>query len=297
MTDIKQVTVAGGGVLGSQIAYQCAFKGKNVTVYDIGDEAVAAAKERVEALRTAYKRDIQATDEQFDAGLGRMSFTTDLGEAAKNADLVIEAIPEKPSIKHDFYQSLAKLAPEDTIFASNSSTYVPSTFAADTGRPDKFLNLHFANQIWLMNTAEIMGTNQTDPDIYNRIVSFARQIGMVPIQLHKEQPGYVLNTLLMPLMGAAGMLWAHDVADPQTVDKTWMIATGAPKGPFGFYDMVGLRTAYNILCQRQGDNPQAKPLLDKLKAMIDQGKLGEETGQGFYQYPDPDYRDPGFLKA
>lgn len=297
MTDIKQVTVAGGGVLGSQIAYQCAFKGKNVTVYDIGDEAVAAAKERVEALRTAYKRDIQATDEQFDAGLGRMSFTTDLGEAAKNADLAIEAIPEKPSIKHDFYQSLAKLAPEDTIFASNSSTYVPSTFAADTGRPDKFLNLHFANQIWLMNTAEIMGTNQTDPDIYNRIVSFARQIGMVPIQLHKEQPGYVLNTLLMPLMGAAGMLWAHDVADPQTVDKTWMIATGAPKGPFGFYDMVGLRTAYNILCQRQGDNPQAKPLLDKLKAMIDQGKLGEETGQGFYQYPDPDYQDPGFLKA
>ena len=297
MTDIEQVTVAGGGVLGSQIAYQCAFKGKNVTVYDIGDEAVAAAKERVEALRTAYKRDIQATDEQFDAGLGRMSFTTDLGEAAKNADLVIEAIPEKPSIKHDFYQSLAKLAPEDTIFASNSSTYVPSTFAADTGRPDKFLNLHFANQIWLMNTAEIMGTNQTDPDIYNRIVSFARQIGMVPIQLHKEQPGYVLNTLLMPLMGAAGMLWAHDVADPQTVDKTWMIATGAPKGPFGFYDMVGLRTAYNILSQRQGDNPQAKPLLDKLKAMIDQGKLGEETGQGFYQYPDPDYRDPGFLKA
>ncbi len=297
MTEIEQVTVAGGGVLGSQIAYQCAFKGKNVTVYDIGDDAVAAARERVKALRAAYKRDIKATDEQFDAGLGRMSFTTDLSEAVKNADLVIEAIPEKPSIKHDFYQSLAKLAPENTIFASNSSTYVPSTFAADTGRPDKFLNLHFANQIWLMNTAEIMGTDQTDPDIYNRIVSFAREIGMVPIQLHKEQPGYVLNTLLMPLMGAAGMLWAHDVADPQTIDKTWMIATGAPKGPFGFYDMVGLRTAYNILCQRQGDNPQAKPLLDKLKAMIDQGKLGEETGQGFYQYPDPDYRDPGFLKA
>ena len=297
MTEIEQVTVAGGGVLGSQIAYQCAFKGKNVTVYDIGDDAVAAARERVKALRAAYKRDIKATDEQFDAGLGRMSFTTDLSEAVKNADLVIEAIPEKPSIKHDFYQSLAKLAPENTIFASNSSTYVPSTFAADTGRPDKFLNLHFANQIWLMNTAEIMGTDQTDPDIYNRIVSFAREIGMVPIQLHKEQPGYVLNTLLMPLMGAAGMLWAHDVADPQTIDKTWMIATGAPKGPFGFYDMVGLRTAYNILSQRQGDNPQAKPLLDKLKAMIDQGKLGEETGQGFYQYPDPDYRDPGFLKV
>ena len=106
MTEIEQVTVAGGGVLGSQIAYQCAFKGKNVTVYDIGDDAVAAARERVKALRAAYKRDIKATDEQFDAGLGRMSFTTDLSEAVKNADLVIEAIPEKPSIKHDFYLSL-----------------------------------------------------------------------------------------------------------------------------------------------------------------------------------------------
>ena len=297
MTEIEQVTVAGGGVLGSQIAYQCAFKGKNVTVYDIGDDAVTAAKKRIKELRAAYKRDMKATDEQFDAGLERISFATDLGEAVRNADLVIEAIPEKPSIKHGFYRSLAKAAPEKTIFASNSSTYVPSTFAEDTGRPDKFLNMHFANQIWLMNTAEIMGTDQTDPSVYDQIISFARQIGMVPIQLHKEQPGYVLNTLLMPLMGAAGMLWAHDVADPYTIDKTWMIATGAPKGPFGFYDMVGLRTAYNILCQRQNDNPQARPLLDKLKAMIDQGKLGEETGQGFYHYPDPDYRDAEFLKS
>ncbi|MCX8668170.1 3-hydroxyacyl-CoA dehydrogenase NAD-binding domain-containing protein, partial [Bifidobacterium sp. B3998] len=129
MTEIEQVTVAGGGVLGSQIAYQCAFKGKNVTVYDIGDDAVTAAKKRIKELRAAYKRDMKATDEQFDAGLERISFATDLGEAVRNADLVIEAIPEKPSIKHGFYRSLAKAAPEKTIFASNSSTYVPSTFA------------------------------------------------------------------------------------------------------------------------------------------------------------------------
>ncbi|KJY50859.1 3-hydroxyacyl-CoA dehydrogenase [Bifidobacterium mellis] len=297
MTNIHNVTVAGGGVLGSQIAYQSAFKGKKVTIYDINDQAVAAAEERVKNLRDSYKRDINATDEQFDAGLNNMSFTADMAEAVKNADLVIEAVPEKPSIKHDFYQSLAKLAPEDTIFTSNSSTYVPSTFAPDTGRPDKFLNMHFANQVWLNNTAEIMGSEQTDPKVFNEIVDYAKEIGMVPIVLKKEQPGYVLNTLLIPLLNAAAHLWGHDIADPETVDKTWMIGTGAPMGPFAIFDVVGLRTAFNITKEQQGDNPDFKPFMDKIQKMMDEGKTGKDSGEGFYTYPNPAFADPDFLKA
>ena len=297
MTNIHNVTVAGGGVLGSQIAYQSAFKGKKVTIYDINDQAVAAAEERVKNLRDSYKHDINATDEQFDAGLNNMSFTADMAEAVKNADLVIEAVPEKPSIKHDFYQSLAKLAPKDTIFTSNSSTYVPSTFAADTGRPDKFLNMHFANQVWLYNTAEIMGTDQTDPKVFDEIVDYAREIGMVPIVLKKEQPGYVLNTLLIPLLEAASYLWGQGIADPETVDKTWMIATGAPMGPFAIFDVVGLRTAYNITKEQRGDNPDFKPFLEKIQKMMDEGKTGKDSGEGFYTYPNPAFADPDFLKA
>ena len=268
MTNIHNVTVAGGGVLGSQIAYQSAFKGKKVTIYDINDQAVAAAEERVKNLRDSYKHDINATDEQFDAGLNNMSYSSDMAEAVKNADLVIEAVPEKPSIKHDFYQSLAKLAPEDTIFTSNSSTYVPSTFAPDTGRPDKFLNM-----------------------------DYAKEIGMVPIVLKKEQPGYVLNTLLIPLLNAAAHLWGHDIADPETVDKTWMIGTGAPMGPFAIFDVVGLRTAFNITKEQQGDNPDFKPFMEKIQKMMDEGKTGKDSGQGFYTYPNPAFADPDFLKA
>lgn len=297
MANIEKVTVAGGGVLGSQIAFQSAFKGKKVTVYDINDDAVAAAEKRIRARRDAYKHDIQATDEQFYAGLKNLTYTADLAEAVKGADLVIEAVPEKPSIKHDFYQNLAKLAPEETIFASNSSTYVPSVFAPDTGRPDKFLNLHFANKVWLYNTAEIMGTNQTDPQVFQRVVEFAKEIGMVPIILKKEQPGYVLNTLLIPLLNAASYLWGHDIADPETIDKTWMIATGAPTGPFGIFDTVGLRTAFNITTEQQGSNPDFKPFLDKIQKMIDENKVGIETGQGFYKYPNPEFENPDFLKA
>ncbi|BDR53825.1 3-hydroxybutyryl-CoA dehydrogenase [Bombiscardovia nodaiensis] len=297
MKSLATVTVAGGGVLGSQIAYQSAFKGKSVTIYDISNEALKQAKQRVNALRDSYKRDLQASDEQFDAGLERLSYTTDLASALADVDLVIEAIVENRSIKHDFYQNLAKLAPERTIFISNSSTYLPSDFMEDTGRPDRFLNLHFANQIWKMNTAEVMGSPKTSPKVYQQIVQFAREIGMVPIELKKEQPGYVLNTILIPWLNAAGYLWGEDIVDPQTVDKTWMIASGAPVGPFAIFDMIGLRTHYNIVKEQEGDNPKLQSFLRKMKERIEEHRVGIESGEGFYHYPNPEYADPDFLKS
>lgn len=217
---IKKVTVAGSGVLGSQIAFQSAFKGFDVTVYDINQEAVDKAAERIKGLRHAYRTDIDATDEEFNAGIARLRFTDDLADAVKDADLVIEAIPENPKIKRDFYKKIGNLAPKSAIFTSNSSTLVPSMFAADTGRPKQFLNMHFANQVWLNNTAEIMGSPETDPAIYDEIVAYARQIGMIPIQLKKEQPGYILNSLLIPFLDAAEQLWLKGIADPQMIDRT-----------------------------------------------------------------------------
>ncbi|KHF32398.1 putative 3-hydroxybutyryl-CoA dehydrogenase [Paenibacillus sp. P1XP2] len=118
----KNITVAGSGVLGSQIAYQTAFKGFQVTVYDINDEALERAKERISQLKPHYQADLGATQEEVEAAYGRMSFSSDLPQAVADADLVIEAIPEVVSIKTDFYASLGKAAPEKTIFATNSST-------------------------------------------------------------------------------------------------------------------------------------------------------------------------------
>lgn len=293
---IRKVTVAGSGVLGSQIAFQSAFKGFDVTVYDISQEAVDKAEERIKGLRHAYRHDIAATDEEFNAGISRLQFTDDLAGAVKDADLVIEAIPENPDIKHDFYKKLSKLAPSNAIFTSNSSTLVPSMFAADTGRPKQFLNMHFSNQVWLNNTAEIMGSPETDPAIYQEIVEYARHIGMVPIQLKKEQPGYILNSLLMPLNAAAGMLWLKGIADPKMIDRTWMAATGAPWGPFGILDAVGIRTAYNITNASAQKNPALQPLADAFKKIMDEGKLGVESGEGFYKYPDPEYKDKKFME-
>lgn len=295
----KHITVAGSGVLGSQIAFQTAFKGYQVSVYDINEEVLEKAKDRIQGLKPYYKKDIGSTDEEINEAFGRLSFYSNLADAVKDADLIIEAIPEVVQIKIDFYKQLASVASEKTIFATNSSTLLPSQFAEATERPEKFLALHFANEIWKNNTAEIMKHKLTSESVFEEVIAFAKSIGMVALPLHKEQPGYILNSLLVPLLEAAQMLLVNEVAEVETIDKTWMVATGAPMGPFAILDVVGITTAYNITKGKADatGNPEFVKLAEKLKVdYIDQGKLGRATGEGFYKYPNPSFADSDFLK-
>ena len=180
------------------------------------------------------------------------------------------------------YTRLGELAPAKTIFATNSSTLLPSDMVEFTGRPDRFLALHFANREWKFNTAEVMGTTQTDPAVFATVEEFATEIGMVPIAIHKEKAGYVLNTLLVPLLNAGMGLAAGGYASVEDIDKTWRIATGAPLGPLQILDVIGLTTPYNILTHSStGDEKLATWLKE---TYIDQGKLGVATGEGFYKY-------------
>ena len=310
---IQNVTVAGGGVLGSQIAFQTAFKGFNVTVWLRSEGSIERAKPKFERLRTIYLNALEAwkngdaraycrgfsddpnlTAEQIDALKAQverayegLTLTTSYEEAASDADLIIEAIAEDPAQKIELYENLAKYMPQKTILCTNSSTLLPSQFAAHTGRPEKYLAIHFANEIWRNNTAEIMGHPGTDKQYYDEVTAFAAKIGMVPLCLKKEQPGYILNSMLVPFLMAGEGLWANDVADPETIDKTWMLATGAPVGPFRILDIVGLTTPYNIGKMHPGsDDPSTTmgKIVAKLKEMIDAGKTGVNAGEGFYTY-------------
>ena len=283
MTDIRKVTVLGTGVLGAQIAFQTAWSGFEVTAYDISKEALDQARQRFAGLVVTYEAEVEgAAGGKAAATPGRIRLTTDLAQAAADADLVIEAIPEVLKIKQDTYAKLGVLAPEKTIFATNSSTLLPSDIKDSTGRPDRFLALHFANSIWKFNTAEIMGTEDTSPAIFDALVAFAVDIGMVPIPIRKEKAGYVLNSLLVPFLNAAANLAAGGYADPHDVDKVWRIATGAPMGPFQIYDIVGLNTPYNILSN--GDENARKIAAWLKENYIDKGKLGRASGEGFYSY-------------
>ena len=128
---------------------------------------------------------------------------------------------------------------------------------------------------------------------------FAKRIGMLPLPLHKEQPGYILNSLLVPLIGAALDLYVNEVADVETIDKTWMVATGAPVGPFGILDVVGVTTAYNInkiAAEKTQDANRIKVMKYLEENFINKNKLGVATGEGFYTYPNPAFQKKDFLK-
>lgn len=307
----KKITVAGGGVLGSQIAFQTAFKGFDTTIWLRSEGSIGRTQPKLERLKGIYLATLEAmktnplayangltdkkplTDAEIDAlkaqvekACANLKLTTSYDEAA-DCDLLIESIAENPEEKIAFYTEMAKHLPERTVIATNSSTLLPSAFAQYTGRPEKYLALHFANEIWRFNTGEVMGHPGTDPKYYEEVAEFAQAIGMVPLRLHKEQPAYILNTLLVPLLNAAQMLLATDVASVEDIDRCWEIATGAPAGPFKILDKVGLTTAYNIVSMRpEAKDPNTLPgkIAAMLKSYIDQGKLGVNAGEGFYKY-------------
>ena len=281
---IRNVTVLGTGVLGSQIAYQTAYFGFPVTAYDISDELLDDARNSFARLAALYEQEVDgAAGGPARAALGRIHDSSDLAEAVREADLVIESIPERLELKREVYTRLGRLASEKAIFATNTSMLLPSELAASTGRPERFLAMHFANQIWKHNTAEVMGHDGTDPAVYRAAVDFARQIGMEPIELHKEQRGYILNSMLTPWLDAAEYLLLDGVAEPEMIDKTWRIATGMQQGPCEIMDIIGLATVYDV--NAASDNEKTRAAGAYLKEhYIDKGKLGRASGSGLYNY-------------
>ena len=314
---IKNVTIAGGGVLGAQIAYITAFHGFNVTIWGRRDDSIERIKPRIEHLHSVYAKELdlavkyigaenpdyprsffkdkeeisinrieelKETNEKVYEG---MKYTTDLEEAFSDADLVIEAIAEIVDEKKAFYEKIAPYLKDDAILVTNSSTLLPSTFREYTGREEKFLSLHFANNIHRQNLAEVMKHDKTDDAVMKEVVEFARSIGMYPAVLRKEQPGYILNSILVPVLAAGLALYGNDVADPVDIDMDWKIGTGSPKGPFEIIDLVGLTTVINILSNNPASQDPSTPIgkaMIKLKEMADKGHIGIESGQGFYKY-------------
>ena len=318
--DKKKVVIAGGGVLGTQIGLICAYHGFDTTFWLRSESSIGRTQPKIERYSALMLQDLAqakalvgnpmggflyprglirtwqgTTAEDIDALIeeGKKNFAEnvhielDLKKALSGAYLVIESMTEEPKAKIGMYEAMRDLLDEDTILCTNSSTLLPSMFAEYTGRPEKYCALHFANTIWKNNTGEVMGHPGTDPEIYKAVVQFAAAIGMVPLQLHKEQPGYILNSMLVPFLSAAQALWANGVADPETIDLTWRLATSAPAGPFQILDIVGLETAYNInqmkpAAQQEGTIEYKMGKL--LKEKIDRGETGVNAGKGFYDY-------------
>ena len=315
----KKVVVAGGGVLGSQIAFQSAYCGFDVTIWLRSESSIGRTQPKIDKLKDTYLAAIEAMSQDtkawcagiadsdhFDkdaciaktlAAYENLKLELDLTKACENADLVIESMTENVQDKITLYKKLAPVLPEKTVIVTNSSTLLPSQFAKYTGRPNKYLSLHFANSIWKNNTAEIMAQNQTEQKYFDEVMEFGNQIRMISLPVKKEKNGYLLNSMLVPFLLSGLDLYVSGVSDPQSIDIAWTRGTGAPKGPFQIFDTVGLTTAYNIVMQYQKVPGLFSPLLKKmmmpynfkkmaevLKKYIDEGKLGMSSGEGFYKY-------------
>ncbi len=315
---IQKIVVAGGGVLGTQIAFQSAFYGFDVTIFLRSPESIQRTKPKLERLYHIYLAEVnhireqlkkgempliprgfmanidtvtlettEQWEKQIEAAYHKIHLSLTLSEAVRNADLIIESIAENPDAKIEFYSALSPHLDPHTIVATNTSTMVPSQFRDCIDRPERYLALHFANNIWRNNTAEVMGHDGTRLEIFNEVTDFAEAIGMIPLRLMKEQPGYILNTMLVPFLEAAQGLLANDVADPKTIDLTWRLGSGSPLGPFQIIDIIGLDTAYNVIANKPDINDETSltyKIAFILRDYIKAGKTGVNAGEGFYRY-------------
>lgn len=312
---MKNIVIMGGGVLGSQIAFQTAFCDYNVTVWLRSEGSIKRTKAKLELVKNSYMDAINLMampegksfnnwcrgiadadnfnkDELINKVMGlsdKIKLELDMKKALEDADLVIESMAEDFEAKKDLYLKMAPLLPEKTIVVTNSSTMLPSKLAKYTGRPDKFLALHFANSIWKNNTAEVMMHPKTEEKYFNEVMEFAKSIRMIALPLKKEKSGYLLNSMLIPLLFSGMDLYVNGVSDFESIDKAWLLGTGAPKGPFQILDTIGLETAYNVV-EMYLKVPSFlapynfKGMAKVLKEYIDAGKLGKASGEGFYKY-------------
>ncbi|MDY6054986.1 3-hydroxyacyl-CoA dehydrogenase [Micrococcus sp.] len=294
-TTFEKVAVLGTGVLGSQIIMQAAYHGKEVYAYDAVEDALEALPQRWEWIRAGYKEDLgEGYDAQrFDEAIERIHPTSDLAEAVGDADIVIEAVPENLDLKKKVWAEIGEKAADKTLFATNTSSLLPSDFADASGHPEKFVTLHYANRVWSRNTAEVMGTDKSSQEAIDGALQYAEETGMVPVHVRKEVPGYLLNSLSIPWLSAAAALYVNGVANPEEIDRTWRIATGNDHGPFQAFDLVGFGVASNI--HRNSGDPVQVKFADMLQESIDAGHSGVADGQGFYTY-DSDGNQTGVVK-
>lgn len=298
--DIQRILIVGGGTMGRQIALQCAMHGYLVTIFDILPNALEDARKQIEEFAHELKAGGWLTDSTATAALARISTTGDPAEAAKGADLLSESIPEKPRLKGQVLGQFNDLCPAHTIFTTNSSTLVPSQFAAATGRPDRFCAFHFHQPVWSSNVVDIMPHPGTAAETVALLHDFAGRIDQVPIFVKQEHPEYVFNTMLGALLSSAMELAAGDVASIEDIDRAWMGVTKMPIGPFGIIDLVGIDLVYEITTQKTrqvSSLPQVKRLTNMLKEKVDQGHLGRKSGAGFYTYPGPAFERPEFVRG
>jgi 3-hydroxybutyryl-CoA dehydrogenase len=280
---INRVGVAGCGQMGAGIAQVCAEAGYPVLVREVSDEVLKKGLARIEKYLARAVEKAKLSNEGKEEILGRIEGTTELG-GFQDRDIVIEAVVESLPEKVKLFRDLEGVCPDGTLLASNTSSLSITEMAAGSGRPDRFVGLHFFNPVPIMKLVEVVRSPLVSPEAYEAAFAFAGSLDKTPIRVG-DKSGFVVNRLLVPYLLDAIRALEEGVASVPDIDEGMRLGCGHPMGPFTLLDFVGLDTTYyiaNIMFDEFRERRFAPPPL--LKRMVQAGLLGKKAGRGFYDY-------------
>ncbi|KAL1494535.1 hypothetical protein ABEB36_010118 [Hypothenemus hampei] len=287
---IENVTVVGGGLMGSGIAQVAAQSGNNVTILETDENQLENAQKIISnslarVAKKFFKDDNQKSQAFVQEISTKITGTTDLKRAVANADLVIEAVVENLEVKHKLFKSLDEAAPARTIFASNTSSLSISELATVIQRKEKFGGLHFFNPVPLMKLLEVVRTSETSVDTLETFLNWGKSLGKTCVQC-KDTPGFIVNRLLVPYLAEAVRMFERGDASAEDIDIAMKLGAGHPMGPLELTDYTGLDLGVFIMegwHKKYPHDPLFQPV-EYQKKLVAEGKLGRKSGEGFYKY-------------
>ena len=280
---LENVGVIGAGQMGAGIAQVCASIGKKVILCDIKKEFVEKGVQSIEKnLNRAVGKE-KISQNKMDVTLSNISTSIDNKEL-ENCDIIIEAIIEDVNIKKQLFEKLGEICKESTILASNTSSIPIGILAEVSGRPQNVVGMHFMNPVPIMKLVEVIRAKTTDDLTFETTFKLAEELGKVPV-LVNDFPGFVSNRILLPMLNEAMFCVMEGVAEPEAIDTVMKLGMSHPMGPLRLADFIGLDTCLAIMevLHRDFNDDKYKPC-PLLKKMVEDGKLGNKSGEGFYKY-------------
>ena len=280
---MMKIAVIGAGQMGNGIAQVAASAGYEVLMVDIKEEYVDRGMATIQKSLSKLVSKERISQSGADETLARISTTTDRGECA-DVDLVVEAVPEILDLKTSIFSELDEICKPECILASNTSSISISTIANATNRPEKVIGMHFMNPVPIMKLVEIINGDQTSEATNSAVVEAAEKMGKIALSCN-DSPGFVSNRILCPMLNEAILTLQEGVAEPEAIDGIMKLGMNHPIGPLALSDLIGLDTVLhimNVLHEGLGDDKYAPAKL--LREMVDEGKLGRKSGEGFYKY-------------
>ena len=287
--EIKNITVLGSGIMGHGIAQVSAMAGYNVVLRDIEQPFLDKAMEKIKWSLDKLVSKEKISENERDEIFSRIKPIVDLKDAVNDCDLVIEAVPEIMELKKKVYAELDKVASDQVVFASNTSTLPITEIANTISRPKKFIGIHFFNPPQLMKLVEVIPGQETSDDVTNLTINFVKSVNKIPVTCRKDVPGFIVNRLFIPLVHEACYVMERQKIQQTEIDSAVKFRLGFPMGIFELADFTGLDVIHKATVEMHVRDKKVISPHPKIEQLFNEKKLGQKSGEGFYKYSDDKY--------